>query len=182
MLFRANPRSFISPIISILKRSTMSSAGHVDANILDDVQYWRRHISPKAPPYWVFTKPIQKSQQDDREYRLIRLDNGLQAMLVHDAKADKAAASLDVAVGHLQDPVSAPFLFPVISIAYTWHLNRLTCQDLHISASICYSWCSISQSEKHSNLTTYNREQNNFRRKMNTPRYVYIISLVPRSI
>ena len=52
-----------------------------------------------------FTKPIQKSPQDDREYRLIRLENGLEAMLVHDAKADKAAASLDVAVGHLYDPV-----------------------------------------------------------------------------
>ncbi|KAI0282121.1 Metalloenzyme, LuxS/M16 peptidase-like protein [Russula aff. rugulosa BPL654] len=88
----------------------MSSAGPVDASILDDVQYWRRQISPKAPPYWVFTKPIQKSQQDDREYRLIRLDNGLQAMLVHDAKADKAAASLDVAVGHLNDPVDMPGL------------------------------------------------------------------------
>jgi hypothetical protein len=141
MLSRANPRSFISPITTILKRPAMSSAVAVDAGILDDVQYWRRQISPKVPSYWVFTKPIQKSQQDDREYRLIRLDNGLQAMLVHDAKADKAAASLDVAVGHLHDPVSTPFLFPIMSIAHTWHSNRLTCQDLRISASICYSWC-----------------------------------------
>ena len=54
-----------------------------------------------------YSKAIQKSPQDDREYRLIRLSNGLQAMLVHDAKADKAAASLDVAVGHLYDPVSS---------------------------------------------------------------------------
>jgi hypothetical protein len=108
MLSRANPRSFISPITTIFKRPAMSSAAAVDAAMLDDVQYWRRQISPKVPSYWVFTKPIQKSQQDDREYRLIRLDNGLQAMLVHDAKADKAAASLDVAVGHLHDPVSTP--------------------------------------------------------------------------
>jgi insulysin len=110
MLSRANLRSFISPITTILKRPAMSSAVAVDAGILDDVQYWRRQISPNVPSYWVFTKPIQKSQQDDREYRLIRLDNGLQAMLVHDAKADKAAASLDVAVGHLHDPVCTPFL------------------------------------------------------------------------
>ena len=53
-----------------------------------------------------FRRPIRKSEQDEREYRLIKLDNGLEAMLVHDAKADKAAASLDVAVGHLWDPVS----------------------------------------------------------------------------
>lgn len=159
----------------------MSSAGPVDASMLDDVQYWRRQISPKAPPYWVFTKPIQKSQQDDREYRLIRLDNGLQAMLVHDAKADKAAASLDVAVGHLQDPASVLSLFPIISVAYTWHLNRLTCQGLRISASICYSWYLMFQREKHITLTTYsNREQSNIRRKMSTPRYT--ISLVSWSI
>ena len=118
MLSRAIPRSFISPIATVLKRSAMSSAVAVD-----DVQDWRRHISPKVPAYWVFTKPIQKSQQDDREYRLIRLDNGLQAMLVHDAKADKAAASLDVAVGHLHDPVSAPSLFPIMSIAHTWQVD-----------------------------------------------------------
>ena len=141
MLSRANPRSFVSPITAILKRTTMSSAVAVDAGILDDVQYWRRQISPKAPSYWAYTKPIQKSQQDDREYKLIRLDNGLQAMLVHDAKADKAAASLDVAVGHLHDPVSTPFLILIMCIAHTWRSNRLTCQDLLISASICYSWC-----------------------------------------
>lgn len=72
---------------------------------------WRRVIPSSSgdvtvPPFSVFTKPIQKSQQDDREYRIIRLENGLEATLIHDAKADKAAASLDVSVGHLSDPVS----------------------------------------------------------------------------
>lgn len=57
-----------------------------------------------------FGKPVQKSTQDDRAYRVIKLNNGLEAMLVHDAKADKAAASLDVAVGHLWDPVSVFFV------------------------------------------------------------------------
>ena len=69
---------------------------------------WRRvtPTTPNIPPFSVFTKPIVRSQQDDREYRIIKLDNGLEATLVHDATADKAAASLDVAVGHLSDPVS----------------------------------------------------------------------------
>jgi insulysin len=75
----------------------------------EDLQYWHRQSSLKVPSHWVFNKPIQKSQQDEREYRLIRLDNGLQAMLVHDVTADKAAASLDVAVGHLHDPASTHF-------------------------------------------------------------------------
>lgn len=69
---------------------------------------WRRVAARDGvPAYNMFTRPIVRSQQDDREYRVIKLDNGVEAMLVHDAKADKAAASLDVAVGHLYDPVCA---------------------------------------------------------------------------
>ncbi|KAJ7709455.1 Metalloenzyme, LuxS/M16 peptidase-like protein [Mycena rosella] len=71
---------------------------------------WERVTPTSAPPFSVFTKSLQKSPQDDREYRVIRLENGLEAMLVHDAKADKAAASLDVAVGHLDDPDDMPGL------------------------------------------------------------------------
>lgn len=51
-----------------------------------------------------FSLPIEKSPHDEREYRLVRLDNGLEVLLVHDAKADKAAASMSVNVGHLSDP------------------------------------------------------------------------------
>jgi insulysin len=67
------------------------------------------------PLYSVFTKSIEKSHFDQRHYRVIRLDNGLTAMLVHDPHTENAAASLDVTVGHLSDPVSAtsaPFHFP----------------------------------------------------------------------
>ena len=76
------------------------------ASTLADVD-WKRIERPDVPAYDVFTKPIQKSERDDREYRVIRLQNGLHATLIHDARADKAAASLDVGVGHLYDPVSA---------------------------------------------------------------------------
>lgn len=57
------------------------------------------------PPYLLFTKAIEKSNLDQRQYRLIRLDNDLTAVLVHDPHTENAAASLDVAVGHLSDPV-----------------------------------------------------------------------------
>ncbi|KAJ8522379.1 hypothetical protein ONZ45_g1033 [Pleurotus djamor] len=63
-----------------------------------------------VPPYSIYTKPIQKSEQDKRDYRVIQLANGLQATLIRDANADKAAASLDVAVGHLYDPDDMPGL------------------------------------------------------------------------
>lgn len=85
-------------------------------------------LSDSTGTYRYFAKPIQKSPQDDREYRIIRLQNGLEAMIVHDAKADKAAASLDVAVGHLHDPVSGKFasllLFDsILRGGIVWYLN-----------------------------------------------------------
>ncbi|KAF8163442.1 Metalloenzyme, LuxS/M16 peptidase-like protein [Crassisporium funariophilum] len=75
-----------------------------------DSSDWRHVQKPGATRYQVFTKPLVKSAQDDRDYRIIQLENGLQATLIHDAKADKAAASLDVAVGHLYDPALLPFV------------------------------------------------------------------------
>lgn len=85
--------------LGLAMASTATSSSH-------SPDIWTQ-VSTSQGLYDVFTGQIQKSQQDDREYKLIRLQNGLQAMLVHDAKADKAAASLDVAVGHLHDPVSS---------------------------------------------------------------------------
>jgi len=68
-------------------------------------QWVSRTGDQQTPPYHVYDKGTIRSERDERDYRLVRLQNGLQAMLVHDVKADKAAASLDVAVGHLYDPV-----------------------------------------------------------------------------
>ncbi|GAA3911365.1 insulinase family protein [Halomonas cibimaris] len=41
---------------------------------------------------------------DSRDYRVLTLENGLTALLVSDAQADKAAASMNVRVGSAQDP------------------------------------------------------------------------------
>ncbi|MGQ7246839.1 insulinase family protein [Halomonas sp. V046] len=49
------------------------------------------------------TTPIV-SPHDDREYRVMTLDNGLEVLLVSDPEADKAAASMNVSVGSAQDP------------------------------------------------------------------------------
>ncbi|KAI0076466.1 insulin-degrading enzyme [Panus rudis PR-1116 ss-1] len=73
-------------------------------------QQWRSVKKDDIPPYEVFTKHIERSENDDRDYRLIRLENGLEAIIIQDAGADKAAASLDVAVGHLHDPDDMPGL------------------------------------------------------------------------
>ncbi|PWN91280.1 hypothetical protein FA10DRAFT_249471 [Acaromyces ingoldii] len=60
--------------------------------------------APSASPYAVFDKPLETSLLDDRAYRLIRLQNGLEALLIHDAETDKSSAAMDVRVGHLSDP------------------------------------------------------------------------------
>jgi hypothetical protein len=104
--------------------------------ITQDDTKWKKVVAGDSkPPFYVFDGAIQKSEQDDRDYRLIRLENGLHAMLIHDATADKAAASLDVAVGHLYDPVGThskllalpannPFWVPSARYARTSSLLR----------------------------------------------------------
>ncbi|GAA6006563.1 hypothetical protein JCM11491_005007 [Sporobolomyces phaffii] len=58
----------------------------------------------------LFQPAIEQSPNDDRHYRVITLRNGLTAMLISDAKTDKAAASLSVQIGHLTDPDDLPGL------------------------------------------------------------------------
>jgi len=56
------------------------------------------------------TLPVEASQQDDRKYKLIQLPNKLTCLLISDPTTDKAAAAMDVRVGHLSDPSNAPGL------------------------------------------------------------------------
>ncbi|CAG8728396.1 1021_t:CDS:2, partial [Acaulospora morrowiae] len=60
-------------------------------------------ISPSGS-HAVLLTPLEKSENDKRSYRLIRLANELEALLVHDSETDKSCAALDIHVGHLSDP------------------------------------------------------------------------------
>ena len=73
----------------------------------DDAKNWTK-IPGKddLPEYDVYSAPIRKSSSDERSYRIVKLSNGLEAILVHDPTTELAGASLDVAVGYLSDPVS----------------------------------------------------------------------------
>jgi len=51
-----------------------------------------------------------KSASDEREYRIVRLANGLNTLLIHDPEADKGAAAMDVHVGYWSDPDHLPGL------------------------------------------------------------------------
>lgn len=54
------------------------------------------------------TDHLETPALDDRLYRVIRLSNQLEAMLVHDADTDKASAAMDVNVGAFSDPDDMP--------------------------------------------------------------------------
>lgn len=58
----------------------------------------------KQATYEAFDKPIEKPLLDNREYKLIRLPNQLEVLVISDPETDKASAAMDVRVGHLSDP------------------------------------------------------------------------------
>ncbi|OJJ32764.1 hypothetical protein ASPWEDRAFT_52909 [Aspergillus wentii DTO 134E9] len=51
---------------------------------------------------------LEKPELDDRSYRVIRLENKLEALLVHDADTDKASAAVNVNVGNFSDEDDMP--------------------------------------------------------------------------
>ncbi|KAG4305115.1 hypothetical protein PORY_001285 [Pneumocystis oryctolagi] len=58
----------------------------------------------------VLSNSITKSENDHRSYRMIKLRNGLQALLISDPNTQSSAASVDVGVGTYSDPDEAPGL------------------------------------------------------------------------
>ena len=85
--------------------------------------------------YKYYDGPFHRPVQDDRQYRLLQLTSGLEAVLVNDLKADKSAACLTVAAGYLQDPVSARKT-PHETLTLLTRI-RMTCRGWLISASTC---------------------------------------------
>jgi hypothetical protein len=54
------------------------------------------------------TDSLETPSLDDRSYRVIRLPNQLEVLLVHDADTDKASAAMDVNVGNFSDEEDMP--------------------------------------------------------------------------
>lgn len=65
---------------------------------------------PPVPPIPQANGPVNLllPPTEDRAHRYFTLPNGLEVIIVSDPMADKAAASMDVGVGHLSDPVDLP--------------------------------------------------------------------------
>ncbi|EGY14598.1 insulin-degrading enzyme [Verticillium dahliae VdLs.17] len=64
--------------------------------------------SNAAVPVRRVTDQLETPSLDDRDYRVIRLPNELEALLVHDPDTDKASAALDCNVGNFSDETDMP--------------------------------------------------------------------------
>ena len=49
-------------------------------------------------------KSLEISASDNRDYRIVTLENDLKCLLISDPETDKAAAAMDVRVGYFSDP------------------------------------------------------------------------------
>ncbi|RCI10149.1 hypothetical protein L249_8413 [Ophiocordyceps polyrhachis-furcata BCC 54312] len=62
----------------------------------------------RRTPVVVLADCLEKPSLDDRDYRVVRLENELEVLLVHDPETDKASAALDVNVGNFSDEEGMP--------------------------------------------------------------------------
>ena len=65
---------------------------------LDSLEREHRHR-----PVEVVAETLETPSLDNRSYRVVRLTNQLEVVLVHDADTDKASAVMDVNVGNFSD-------------------------------------------------------------------------------
>lgn len=65
-------------------------------------------LSAAYPSPVLVTDHLEKPLLDDRDYRIIRLHNDIEVLLVHDPETDKASAALDVNVGNFSDETDMP--------------------------------------------------------------------------
>ncbi|KAI9827721.1 MAG: Insulinase (Peptidase M16) [Thelocarpon impressellum] len=66
------------------------------------------HRTPIAAPAERLADRLETPALDDRSYRVVRLPNKLEVLLVHDPDTDKASAALDVNVGNFSDREDMP--------------------------------------------------------------------------
>jgi hypothetical protein len=65
-------------------------------------------------PVQTVTDQLETPSLDDRQYRVIKLENQLEVLLVQDADTDKASAAMDVNVGNFNDPPELPGMCHIV--------------------------------------------------------------------
>jgi insulysin len=104
----------------------------------------------------VVTEALEVSLLDNRAYRVIRLPNGLEALLVHDPDADVASASLDLGIGSFSDDPDMLGIAHAIEHVGTLCLSVLPSGACHPAISLIASKLLSRGSEKYP-------EENDFR-------------------
>jgi insulysin len=70
------------------------------------------------------TDRLEKPELDDRSYRVIKLGNQLEALLVHDPDTDKASASANVNVGNFSDEEAMPGMAHAVEVSLRGKIYR----------------------------------------------------------
>lgn len=80
------------------------------------------------------TDRLETPSLDDRSYRVVRLPNQLEVLLVHDAETDKASAAMDVNVGNFSDEENMPGMAHAVEVSSQRHW--IACGRTSISPSM----------------------------------------------
>lgn len=67
-------------------------------------------LNNRAAPLERVADNMEKPVLDNRSYRVVKLANELEALLIHDPETDKASGALDVNVGSFSDTSDMPGL------------------------------------------------------------------------
>lgn len=103
-------RSHLSTVTSSIKPTRkMSTTPTVPVDAISTSTVPTSLSSVAAAGVRVLDTPV-RSAEDNRQYRVIELTNGLRCVLVSDPTSEKAAAAMDVNVGHFSDPAQTPGL------------------------------------------------------------------------
>jgi insulysin len=77
----------------------------------------------------VIAEKLEKPAPDNRTYRVIQLENKLEALLICDPETDKASAALDVNVGSFSDPKDMPGLAHAVEHMLFMGTKKVRCHS-----------------------------------------------------
>lgn len=78
------------------------------------------------------TDRLEKPALDDREYRVIRLPNQLEALLVHDPDTDKASAAANMNVGNFSDDDTMPGMAHAVEHLLFMGTKKVRCSFIFV--------------------------------------------------
>lgn len=117
------------------------------------------------------TEHLEKPELDDRSYRVIRLPNQLEALLVHDPDTDKASAAVNVNVGNFSDEDDMPGMAHAVEHLLFMGTKKVS-REVHLSTAGWLIWLPASIPRRMNTTSTWPP----------TPALLMHIPLPPRQI